>query len=422
MNIAVIGLGKLGSSIAAVFAVRGHDVYGCDLNENYVNKLGGRIAPVEETGLQDLLEKISPIRTTTDIKKASGNAEIVFIVVPTPSLDDGSFSSEHIRGVLFALAATKSNVDYQIFVVVSTVSPGTMVALRDSFEASTGGTCGKDFGLVYNPEFIALGSVIHDLLNPHFVLIGEEDKRSGGILEKFYTTIHDAPVRRMSFVSAEIAKLGLNIALCQRISYANSISELCENYTGADTRDVLEAIGADKRIGSSYLSPGAAYGGPCFPRDGRALEAAAKAKGCQAWMVEAADEVNRGQVVRIEQIIDRVSPLMKPHFVSDSIGILGLSYKPSTHITEESAGADLFERLKQQNRRVLTYDPQAFCSCRLSDIVLVCKVLVVMTPWPEFQHLPLPRDSTLTIIDAWGIVEQVPDGVTYIRLGVGYGK
>lgn len=411
MRVAVVGLGKLGSPLAAVFASKGHKVYGCDLNTDFVDKLSKGIAPVEEKGLAALLGQSGQIRTTVDVVEATRQAEIIFIIVPTPSLDDGSFATSHIQSILFMLANAEQPNFYQTIVIVSTLSPGSMDTLVSAYESISGRKSDNNFGFIYSPEFIALGSVVTDLLNPSFVLIGEADTKSGDVLVDFYSKIHNAPVKRMSFVSAEIAKLGLNVALTQRISYANTISELCENYTGADAADVLDAIGLDRRIGSLYLCSGTAFGGPCFPRDCRAFKTAAKKAYCQAIMVEAGIRVNELQTGRIERIIDRTKGEKR-------IGILGLVYKEGTHIEEESAGLSLQKRLEKKGYKV------SVCSSsqedQLTEVTQFSKIIVVMTSCSKFRQLPLPAESEITIIDAWGIVDQslLPPKVHYIRLGV----
>lgn len=421
MRVAVIGLGKLGSPMAAVFASKGHEVYGCDVQYERAEDLANGIAPVEETGLQELLNDcpIPRLLATTEIVEAVNDAEIVFVVVPTPSLPDGSFSAEYVRNVIQRLAELDNSVAYQTIVVVSTLSPGAMDGLLEMFELVSNKACGKDFGLVYNPQFIALGSVIHDLLHPSIILIGEADKKSGDVVAQFYISTIYAQVKRMSFVSAEIAKLGLNVALTQRISYANTISELCENYPGADAADALDAIGSDHRIGQAYMSSGSAYGGPCFPRDCRALIAASSKVGCQSRMAEADEHVNLSQTYRLFEIIQaetRITP-------NKLVAILGLSYKPDTHIAEESAGISLATRLAHEGFNFLSHDPRAVESqASLGEILASdCSILVVVTPWPQFRYLPLPSDSEVTVIDVWGIVDQerLPTGVRYVRLGVG---
>lgn len=422
MNICVCGLGKLGSPMAAVFASKGHEVVGCDLNEEYVDKLNQGIAPVKETDLQDVLDLWKGnLRATTDIQEAAVDADIIFVIVPTPSSEDGSFSTQYVRDVLFAIAASQKGLaEYPVIAIVSTVSPGSMDRLKDDFESTTGGTCGVDFGLAYNPEFIALGSVIYDLRRPDFVLVGEADTRSGDTIQRFYGTIHDAPVRRMSFASAEIAKLSLNVALTQRISYANTVSELCERTPGASATNVLSAIGLDGRIGHRYLQSGTAYGGPCFPRDNRAFMAAAKQAGCQAWMAAATDAVNIRQTIRLADIVERASA------ADDTIGILSLTYKPDTGVTEESAGLALHCELIRRGRQVVSCCPGVYPSSGdLKAIGQRCSTLVVTTPWPEFRKW-VPRLMSegirkLVLVDCWNqfAATPLPAHVRRIVLGEG---
>jgi UDPglucose 6-dehydrogenase len=419
MNICVCGLGKLGSPMAAVFASKGHTVVGCDLNEEYVDKLNQGVAPVEETDLQDVLDLWGRnIRATTDVQEAAADAEIIFVIVPTPSTEDGSFSTKYVRDVLFAIAASQKGLaEYPVIVIVSTVSPGSMDRLKDDFESATGGTCGVDFGLAYNPEFIALGSVIYDLRRPDFVLVGEADKRSGDTLQRFYGTIHEAPVRRMSFASAEIAKLSLNVALTQRISYANTVSELCERTPGASATNVLSAIGLDKRIGHRYLQSGTAYGGPCFPRDGRAFVAATKQAGCQAWMASAADAVNKRQAIRLADIVERETS------AQGVIAIFGLTYKTDTRITEESAGLALGDELARRGLAVSLYCPGV-----PEQLLLLAgpwNTVVITVPWPEFRKsLPAllrQNKQDVVLIDCWDqfATTPLPAHVRRIVLGEG---
>ncbi len=407
MNVAVIGLGKLGSPLAAVFASKGHEVFGHDVNPKFVAKLNSGIAPVEEMGLQGLIDSTGPIKATVDLGQAVQFAEIVFIIVPTPSMEDGSFSNRYVWEVLSAIGKSFTPNFHQVIVIVSTLSPGSAETLLASYESLSSRKNGNEFSFVYSPEFIALGSVITDLLTPSFVLIGEGNTKGGDILTTFYRTIHNAPTKRMSFVSAEITKLSLNVALTQRISYANTVSELCENYTGADAADVLETIGLDRRIGSCYLSSGTAFGGPCFPRDSRAFERAAEEVCCQALMVQAGSRVNELQTIRIERIIDKIRG-------KKWIGILGTAYKENTHVTEESASLSLQKRLEQKGYEVA-------CSNAIQDTAIqVATIIVVMVACPKFQQLLLPSDSEATVIDTWGIVDRglLPSKVHYIRLGV----
>ena len=183
-------MGKLGLCTAACFADGGYQVWGVDINEDNIRRINQGDCPIEETGLADLLSKVSgSLTATTDYDEAIINSAASFIIVPTPSLDDGSFSNAYVEDTLGKIgAALKKKNGYHLVVITSTVMPGTTENLaRPLLEETSGKVCGKDFGLVYNPEFIALGTVIRDFKNPDFLLIGESSSQDGKILEDIYS-------------------------------------------------------------------------------------------------------------------------------------------------------------------------------------------------------------------------------------------
>jgi len=423
MRVAVIGLGKLGSPMAAVFASKGHEVAGEDRSAEFVRQIEAGQAPIAEPGLQAMLDEHGRrITATTETAAACRDASIVFVIVPTNSLPEGDFSLECIEAAVPAIAAgLAGRRDFPVVAIVSTVSPGGMVRIRELLEQAGAGECSEDFGLCYNPEFIALGSVIRDMLTPDYVLIGESDRRAGDILEAFYATIHDRPCCRMGFYSAEACKIATNVGLDLKISYANTVAELCERLPGGDARAVLHAVGCDRRIGPAYLKPGTAYGGPCLPRDCRAFGHAARTAGGQAWLAEAADAVNDAQTGRVADLV------MQCTESCETVGILGLSYKPGTEVCEESAGVALYHEMERRGYAVMASDPQArpkavARQATLARCIEQCQTLVVMTPWPIYRELPSmlaecgrPR----AVIDCWGIVpDDVPAGCGVFRLGV----
>ncbi len=411
MNVCVIGLGKLGAPMVAVFASKGHNVIGVDVNEKYVEALNEGWAPVEETGLADLITtNQTRIAASTDPKWAVLNSDIIFVVVPTPSDASHRFSLKHVLAVMTTIGeAIGEGGLYKLVVLTSTVMPGSI----DSEVIPTLKTAadGIDFGVCYNPEFIALGSVIKDMQNPDMILIGESDGRAGDELEEFYKSIcNSGTVTRMNFVNAELTKLALNAYVTTKISYANMLGEICEQLPGADARVVTAAIGQDSRIGRKFLRPGTAYGGPCFPRDSRALAVLAEDLGVHPLLPVATDAINDRQARRLADIV-------QAHLRTDGVvGILGLSYKPGTRVTEESASLHLARQLSLRETTVVAYDPEvpqtpngpqwvtrvdsaAECA-RLAD------VLVIAVPCPEFAKLtPEDFDGPTTIIDCWGVLE-----------------
>ena len=255
MKVTVVGLGKLGCPLAAWLSTR-HEVVGVDLDGRVVETVNNGLAPVEEPGLDELMGGFT---ASTGFDAAKGS-DAAFVIVPTPSLPDGAFSPEHVKAALDGLRPHHHGP----VVVTSTVMPGHMDSLRWRGP------------LLYNPWFVALGGVLDGFKRPPFVLIGQRTDEDGRWLAQFWRDMDvNAKVRRMPFVDAEITKLALNCYVVTKIAFANYLDELC-SALGADGRRVANAVGLDPRVGSRYFQPGGPPGGPCFPRDSRALVRASK--------------------------------------------------------------------------------------------------------------------------------------------------
>ncbi len=431
MEIAVIGLGKLGSPLAAVLASRGHVVVGVDLNPAAVQALNAGRAPVVEPGLQERLEMAQGrLRATTDFADAIAATDISFVIVPTPSGPDGAFSNRYVIDAVKRIgAALKATSRYHVVNITSTVMPGsTGGEIRAALEAASGRTVGVDVGLTYNPEFIALGSVVRDLLQPDMVLIGESDPRAGDVLEGAYalTVPEGTPVQRMNWVCAELTKIAVNTYVTTKISYANMIAELCEQLPGADVDVVTRALGRDSRIGAKYLKGALGYGGPCFPRDNVALATLARSLGLRADVAEATDTVNRRQVDRVVRLVARLAP------DPATVAVLGLSYKPDTPVVEESQGVMIARALAAAGHAVLIADPVALesASAVLGDTVTpmstaeaavaAATVIVVTNPDRTFAALAPASFTGKAIVDCWRILpESVAELADVIHLGRG---
>ena len=435
MDIAVVGLGKLGSPLAVVLASKGHKVVGVDINQTLVDAINDGRAPVQEPGLQEQIEMARPyLRATTDFTDAIRATDISFILVPTPSRPDGFFTNRWVLDAVRHVAEVLRKSDrYHVVNITSTVMPGsTGGEIRAALEKASGRRVGETVGLTYNPEFIALGSVVRDLLNPDMVLIGESDRRAGDLLAAVYEQTVGAhiPVHRMNWVNAEIAKISINTFVTTKISYANMLSELCEKLPGADVDVVTGALGDDSRIGRKYLKGALGYGGPCFPRDNMAWAAIAKSLGAGADIAEATDRVNQRQV---DRIVALVGQLASPDAV---VAVLGLAYKPDTPVVEQSQGAMIATRLAQAGYRVLANDPIALdgASAVLGDLVVPMSdpvsavenadIIVVATPAREFAALPAApfaaQGRRRTVIDCWRVLRpEIEDVATVLLLGRG---
>ncbi|MBP9792328.1 MAG: UDP-glucose/GDP-mannose dehydrogenase family protein [Rickettsiales bacterium] len=414
--ISVIGLGKLGAPMVAVFASKGFKVVGLDINQEFVNKLAQGIAPVNEPQLKDFLAKYKTnISTTLDYKEIVERTDVTFIIVPTPSDKHGVFSNDYVLAVIKELGAalkhknTKHNV-----VVTSTVMPGsTDGIIKSTLEKASGKKVGQDIGLCYNPEFIALGTVIRDMLYPDMVLIGESDVESGNQLERIYNKVHgdhQPSIQRMNFVNAELTKISVNTFVTTKISYANMMSDMCDHLDGADVDVVCGALGSDSRIGKKYLKGGLGYGGPCFPRDNIAFAKLADQIGADATLAKATDHINKLQPKRVVKKVQKLQ--------GKNVTVLGLSYKPETEVSEESQGVMIANELVTLGYNVNVYDPEAMvtaknslvekvkCSSSLEDSLQDSEIIVIATPWKEFDSYFKENNVSANVVDCWKIIKK----------------
>jgi UDPglucose 6-dehydrogenase len=252
MRICVCGLGKVGKPILDMLRMKGFRAVGYDHN---------------------------PELTEVSLEQAVKSSDACIFIVQTPSLPDGSFSNDYLEAALkaFSLLAPK---DY-LYIVTSTTVPGSC----DQFREIVGDN------ICYKPEFIRLEYVRQDLLTPSFILIGEGCKDAGDRCEAIFRKVSKVPVKRMSLVEAELAKITLNCALTMKISLANQL-HLVAQKLGANSQKIMEAVGCDPRINYEYLVPGHPYSGPCLPRDNSMFQFVAQSVGIKAWLSEAADKIN----------------------------------------------------------------------------------------------------------------------------------
>jgi UDPglucose 6-dehydrogenase len=432
----VIGLGKLGACMAAAMASKHMQVIGVDVNPKTVEIVNHGAAPVPEPGLSECIASHrARLRATTDFRHAVRESDASFVVVPTPSDENGCFSLRYVKEAVRELArALAEKNEYHLVVITSTVLPGSMqYGILPLLERVSGKRCGRDFGLCYNPEFIALGSVIRDLLNPDFILIGESDDTAGSALGRFYSAFCDnrAPVQRMNFVNAELAKIAVNTFVTTKIAFANVLANICEALPGADVDTVTQALGMDARIGRRYLTGALGYGGPCFPRDNKAFAFVSQMLGTSASLAETTDRMNRDlSAIRAEKIKKAIGH-------GKTISLLGLAYKPDTNVVEESQALALTQALVGNGNTVVVFDPLAMEDARrimkdtvryarsVRDCLQASDVVIIANPCREFRELQpsdFPRHhAPVVVFDCWRILERLADcdWIDYRPLGVG---
>ena len=418
MRISVVGLGKLGAPIVAAFASRGHDVIGLDVNPVSVEALKDHRAPVAETDLQKYIdENRARISATSDWNELVNKSDISFVVVPTPSGPDGGFANTFVVSACERLgAALQKKDEFHLVVVVSTVMPGSSEKeIIPALEKASGKKEGRDFGYCYSPSLIALGSVIHDFLNPELVINGANDSKSRETLHAFYEkALLSKPVfHEVTPGEAELAKIGINTFITTKISFANMLGMIADAMPNVNVDNVTKILGSDSRIGHKYLKAGGSYGGPCFPRDNRAFTRAAANFAVATFIPKATDDTNNQY---IEHIAKKVNDAIdgKPDV---RVGIVGVAYKPNTDVIEEGMGLKLAHHLIGTGARVMLFDPSAAHSTKkhfgattehaesLEACLAASHVIVVTNPYKShFEKINPALLEGKTMIDSWNVV------------------
>jgi nucleotide sugar dehydrogenase len=326
MKIGVIGAGRLGICFALLCEAAGYDVLVSDIREDYVNDLNERKIKTHEPEVENLLKVAKNFRATTNNKEVIEECDLIYTLVATPSLEDGSYDVSAVWQVVHDFQdVTKT----KYFVVGCTTNPGDCDNFRKQLPSN--------IKVFYNPEFIAQGSIINDLRTADMVLLGaypfsDNDQIISDIrrlYEKIQTT--RAIVCSMSTTAAEITKIAINCFLTTKISYANMLGDVLHHAgCGDEVSSVLNAVGTDSRIGRKYLGYGFGYGGPCLPRDNRSFAAFTKKVGLQYNLGTVTDEINNQHATFVCDYFEMMNLNNKP-FYFDSI-----TYKKGTDILTES--------------------------------------------------------------------------------------
>lgn len=406
MNVLVAGLGKLGAVMAGLLANAEHTVIGVDSNTRTRKAINDGVAPVDEPGLDLLIGGLprGQLTATDDWAAAVSQTDLAMIVVPTPSLPAGGFDSSLVVDVVTrigeALRSERARTTPYCVVVCSTLMPGAMLSqVTPALEKASGLTLGDGVCLAYSPEFIALGTVIRDMAAPDMVLIGAQDSRSASTVVALSQTFRTpSAVHTMPFTAAELTKLAINGYLSTKIGYANMIGAAAEEL-GCAPQLVLDAVGADKRIGKAFLRKGGPPTGPCLPRDLVALETLAAETGVPMPLATAARQAAR-------DVIDRCIAQLEPHV--KRVAILGVAYKPGSPVTDDSLARSLITLLHMRGIQINTYDPHAQIPSsfvwehrrydNLAGALRDAHAVIIGCPHPEFDDL---EPGPLPVVNPW---------------------
>ena len=319
MTISVIGIGRIGLGIALNFENLGHNVIGYDINQKHVNSINDKSYDSSESLYNKYLKNSTNLKATTNIEEAL-TSDIIFIMVRTDSYESGEYNCSQIESVYSKLI--KFPQQSKTLVLCSNINPGYCDKLAQRLLP-------YGYYLSFNPEWVAQGDIMKNLRNPDLIVIGEASEEEGNKIEKLYKSFTKSPIHRMNRISAELTKIGLNCFLTTKISYANSLGDLAIKM-GGDPSLILKAIGGDSRIGTKYFSYGHSYGGPCFPRDNRALIYTANQFDEKSLLQKAVDESNN------DHLKFMVNHFAENNNIEDPIITEEVTYKPGVPYIEES--------------------------------------------------------------------------------------
>jgi nucleotide sugar dehydrogenase len=352
MTIGVIGAGRLGICFALLLEKAGFTVTASDVREDYINSLRNKKIDTHEPGVQDLLSQSKNIAFKLGNDEVIEECDILYTLVATPSLPDGSYDVSAVWRVISdiqELADRGLDVKGKTLVVGCTTNPGDCELFQKQLEPY-----GVD--VFYNPEFIAQGSIIKDLQNADMVLVGGPEGGIRSVIEEIYNKIQitEPKIYFMSTTAAELVKLAVNCFLTTKISYANMVGEVMSLAGLEDEIDhVLKAIGSDTRVGNKYLKYGYGFGGPCLPRDNRSFAAYAKKLGLEYNLGKTTDDFNNEH-----------AKFLKNYFVKKNdrglpFAFHYISYKEGTDILSESQQYRLCLDLLDEGYKVYVLDNHA---------------------------------------------------------------
>ena len=436
MKIAIVGTGYVGLVTGTCFAEMGVEVFCVDIDRQKIENLRNGVVPIYEPGLEEMVIRnyeVGRLHFTTDLTEVLDQVEIVFSAVGTPPDEDGSADLKYVLDVARTIGRAMNK--YLLVVTKSTVPVGTARRIRQTIadELDRRGVT-IDFDIASNPEFLKEGAAVKDFMHPDRIVVGVESDRARRLMEKLYHPfmLNNFRIIYMDIPSAEMTKYAANAMLATRISFMNDMANLCE-IIGADVNMVRKGIGADTRIGSSFLYAGCGYGGSCFPKDVKALISTASDHGYPMRILQAVEDVNEEQKTLLFR-------KLSAHFGGDlqgrKVAMWGLAFKPETDDMREAPSLVLIDRLLEAGCQITAYDPVAIPEARrrIGDRIAYAKniyetvegadVLMVVTEWKEFRLPAWARIRSLMktplILDGrniYNIAESEEAGFTYHCIG-----
>lgn len=348
--IGIIGIGKLGLALSLNFERAGFKVYGCDIRHSYVKELNEKKYKSIEPSINNLLKKSKKFLALTDLKKTLIESDVIFLTVKTTTNKDGSYDVSQCDAVINSIIKIGVQKRKKTFIINCNVNPGFTDKVKKKLLP-------LNYKVNFNPEWVAQGTIVTDQSRPDLIVIGEFNYKEGLIIEKIYKKmcLNSPKIFKMDALSAEIAKISLNCFLTTKITFANMVGDIA-NKVGANYKKILKAIGEDKRIGSKYFSYGFGYGGPCFPRDNRAIIKYMKSIKIKPLIPQATQKFNKFHLeYQIDEFVKN-NPNKKK-----TLKISGVTYKPGVDIIEESQQLKYAVKLQKKGYKITIEDLTSVC-------------------------------------------------------------
>ena len=435
MKVGIIGLGFVGLSLAVFLSSKNVKVTGIDTDTTKIQTIQKGIPHFYEPTLQHYLKKAikTGLKLKTKISSDVFSNDLIFLTVGTPINKHGEINLDYIKSAVISLnKKLQFAKKIPTIIVKSTVVPGTTIQIikplleRNSFQESI------DFNLLTNPEFLRESSAIKDTRNPHVVIVGGNDTKSRKKLVEFYKKIYpkNQDYVETNTTTAEMIKYANNAFLATKITFINSMANMCQKIPDTNVDDIAKVMGMDPRISHLFLNAGPGFGGSCFPKDLQALIAYSKNIGYSPKLLETVQNCNNQQV-------DSIIKLLKinvKNLHNKKIGILGLAFKENTNDIRESVSINLIKKLLQEKCIVNVHDPKALKNIKkifknkleyfdeYKQIFHNSDCAILMTQWDEYTNI----NSKLVIkvklklfIDTRRILSFNNDEIKFLSLGIG---
>ena len=433
-KVTIIGLGFVGLSLASFLSSKEIKVVGIDSNEKKITRLKDGIPDFFEPKLEYYLKKGRKYQEFhTKINSKTINSDFIFITVGTPLDDQNNIMLNFVESVIKSISEVLKDLTIKPSIILKgTVIPGTAINTVKPILEKSGNQEGLDYNLLSNPEFLREGSAINDTIYPHVIVIGGKNLESRKKLLQFYKKIYS---KKQEFVetnntTAEMIKYANNAFLATKISFINSLANICQNVSGTNVDDVAKVMGMDPRISKLFLKAGPGYGGSCFPKDVQALISFSKSIGYNPDLLEAVQNNNKKQILSIISILEKNLGNLN----NKKIGILGLAFKENTDDIRESVSIKLINDLLKKKCKIIVHDPKAiqntkekfenkieYCE-KFENIFNLSDCVILMTPWNNYKKISpnmIKKLNSKVFIDTRRMLKINDKDLNVISLGIG---